>query len=155
MREHSLGWLLLIVLVWTGCTYTQKIQDGAMAVERKQYAKAITLLKKEYNKADTRVEKGKLAYLLGTSYDATNQGAEAISWYKIAYDNQYGVDALKQYAYALKQAEQYTEAAQAFKELGLEIGSPYEYRKDIRACEVAAEWAAERASGVSGGSIAV
>ncbi|MEM9931641.1 MAG: flagellar motor protein MotB, partial [Bacteroidota bacterium] len=32
----------------------------------------------------------------------------------------------------------------AFRDLGLEIGSPYEYRKEIRACEVAAEWAEEK-----------
>jgi peptidoglycan-associated lipoprotein len=136
-----LGFLLFFL---GACSYTMKIQDGAMAVDRKQYAVAIKMLKKEYGKADTRIEKGKLAYLMGQSYDALHQGADAISWYKIAYDNQYGVDALRDYAFALKQGEAYTEAAQAFKELGLEIGSPYEYRKEIRACEVAAEWALEK-----------
>jgi len=143
MIKH-LSILGMLLFSLGACTYTMKIQDGAMAVDRKQYAVAIKLLKKEYSEADTRIEKGKLAYLMGQSYDALHQGPDAISWYKIAYDNQYGVDALRDYAFALKQAEQYTEAARVFKELGLEIGSPYEYRKEIRACEVAAEWAQEK-----------
>lgn len=121
-----------------------KIQDGAMAVDRKQYAVAIPMLKKEYNKSKTRIEKGKKAYLIAQSYDALHQAPDAISWYKIAYDNQYGIDAFKAYAYALKQNEQYNEAAAAFKELGLEVGSPYEYRKEITACKVAADWKAEK-----------
>lgn len=149
-----LYFLLVVAATWSGCSYTMKIQTGEMAVERKQYAKAVTLLKKEYEKSDSRVEKGKLAYLMGTSYDALNQGADALSWYKIAYDNQYGADALKQYAFALKQSEQYTEAAGVFRELGLEIGSPYEYRKEIQACEAAAGWAAEKRKAFSVESLA-
>lgn len=142
MIKH-LSYFLVLSVLFAACTYTMKIQDGEMAVERKQYAVAVDMLKKEYRKADTRIEKGKIAYLLGTAYDGLNQGADALGWYKIAYDNQYGVDALRNYAFALKQSEQYREAAIVFKELGLEIGSPYEYRKEIRACEVAAEWAEE------------
>jgi outer membrane protein OmpA-like peptidoglycan-associated protein/tetratricopeptide (TPR) repeat protein len=134
---------LLSVLLLGACTYTMKIQDGAMAIDRKQYAVAIPMLQKEFRKADSRIERGKIAYLIGQAYDGLNQGADALSWYKTAYDNQAGIDALKAYAYALKQNEQYQEAALAFKELGLEIGSPYEYRKEIRACEVVAEWAKE------------
>ena len=142
MIKH-LSIFALLPLLLAACTYTMKIQDGEMAVDRKQYAVAVDMLKKEYKKADTRIEKGKIAYLLGTAYDGLNQGPDALSWYKIAYDNQYGVEALRKYAFALKQAEEYKEAARVFKELGLEIGSPYEYRKEIRACEVAAEWAEE------------
>lgn len=139
MIKH-LSFLSLLVLLLAACTYTMKIQDGEMAVDRKQYAVAVKMLKKEYSKADTRLEKGKIAYLMGTAYDGLNQGSDAISWYKTAYDNQYGMDALKNYAQALKQAGEYSEAARVYKELGLEIGSPYEYRKEIRACETAAEW---------------
>lgn len=143
MIKH-LSILCGLLFILTACSYTMKIQDGEMAVERKQYAVAVDMLKKEYNKAGSRVEKGKIAFLLGTSFEELNQGADAASWFKIAYDNQYGIDALRKYAYSLKQNEEYEEAAAVFRELGLEIGSPYEYRKDIRACEVAADWAAEK-----------
>lgn len=126
------------------CTYTQKIKDGQTAFERKQYKVAVGFLNKEYQKAKTRVEKGKLAFLIGESYKNMNQPEASIEWYQIAYDNQYGVDALKEYAYALKQNQQYEEAKDAFKNLGIEIGSPYEYRKEIVACNVALGWLNEK-----------
>ncbi len=122
------------------CTYTQKIRDGRTAFERKQYAVATRLLEKEYNKSKTKLEKGKLAYLLGESYKELNRSEQSINWYQKAYDNQAGVDALKEYAYGLKKAERYKEAMQAFKDLGIEIGSPYEYRREITACEIAQGW---------------
>lgn len=124
------------------CTYTQKVRDGKFAFDRKQYSVAIPMLKKEYNKAKTRLERGKIAYLLGASYKETGEATDAIDWFRIAYDNQYGVDALKDYALALKQAERYDEAIDAFRNLGIEIGSPYEYRKEIQACERAIVWKA-------------
>ena len=131
---------LSVFIFLTACTYTQKIKDGRTAFERKQYAVATRFLEKEYNKAKTRLEKGKLAYLLGESYKELNRSEQSIQWYQKAYDNQAGVDALKEYAYGLKKAERYKEAMQAFKDLGIEIGSPYEYRREITACEVAQGW---------------
>ncbi|MCB9283960.1 MAG: OmpA family protein [Lewinellaceae bacterium] len=118
----------------------QKIRDGRLAFERKQYAVAAPLLEKEYNKEKSRVERGKLAFLIAESYRAMHESPQSIRWYGIAYDNQYGVDALREYAYALKRDQQYDAAMNSFKELGLEIGSPYEYRKEITACEIAQAW---------------
>ena len=131
---------LLALLLLGACSYTQKVKDGTTAYERKQYAKAVTMLKQEFNKSRSRIEKGKLAYMLAESYVQTGDDVSAIDWYKTAYDNQYGVEALRDYAYALKRNEQYKEAAAAFKEVGLEIGSPYEYRKEINAAEIAQGW---------------
>jgi len=122
------------------CTYTQKVRDGKFAFDRKQYDVAVPMLKKDYNKAKTRLERGKFAYYIGASYEALNKPTDAIEWFKIAYDNQYGWEALKSYAHALKQSEQYEEARQAFIDLGIEIGSPYEYRKEVKACEAAIAW---------------
>lgn len=135
--------ILITTLVWA-CTYTQKIKDGQTAFERKQYKVAVDFLNKEYKKAKTRLEKGKIAFFLGESYKSMNQAQASIDWYQIAYDNQYGTDALKEYAYALKQTQQYEEAKEAFKNLGIEIGSPYEYRKEITACNVALGWINEK-----------
>jgi len=132
--------LLLTLSFLSACTYTQKIRDGRTAYERKQYAVAVDLLQKEYDKSKSRVEQGKIAYLMGQSYEAINKSDQSIRWYKIAYDNQFGVDALKSYAYALKRAERYEDAKRAFKNLGIEIGSPYEYRREISACEIAQGW---------------
>jgi outer membrane protein OmpA-like peptidoglycan-associated protein/tetratricopeptide (TPR) repeat protein len=134
---------LSIALFIGGCTYVQKIKDGTTAFDRKQYKKAITMLKSEYKKEKSRVEKGKLAFYLGESYKFTNQSEEAIPWYMTAYENSYGTDALEEYAYALKRTQQYKEAIQAFKDLGNEIGSPYEYKREIRNCEIAMTWLSE------------
>ncbi len=143
MPKTLLTTLLGLILFASACTFVEKIRDGDTAFDRKQYAVAITMLKKEHDKAKSRVEKGKKAFLLGEAYRLTDQAAQSISWYQRAYDNSYGVDALKQYAYALKQTEQYAEAKQAFKNLGIEIGSPYEYRREIQACEKAIAWKEE------------
>lgn len=132
-------WLMTLA----ACSYTEKIRDGQTAFERKQYAVATGMLTKAYNKADTRLEKGKRSFLLGESYKALHKPDLALKWYETAYNNQYGVDALREYAFALKQAERYEEAINTFKELGIEIGSPYEYRREISACQAAAEWKAK------------
>ena len=144
MRKYIIFSLLSIFFIGS-CTYVQKIKDGTTAFERKQYIKAIPMLKSEYRSAKSRVEQGKLAFLVGESYRLTNQSDEAIEWYLTAYDYSYGTDALEQYAYALKRTQQYKEAAQAFKDLGLEIGSPYEYKREIRNCEIAMKWLDEGA----------
>ena len=132
--------VLVAVSLLSACNYTQKVRDGRTAFDRKQYAVATGLLEKEYNQSKSRVEKGKLAFMLGESYKRINKSAQSIRWYQIAYDNQAGVDALRELAFALKRAERYDDAIRAFKDLGIEIGSPYEYRREVTACEIAAGW---------------
>ncbi len=137
--------LLLLLTFWglagqVACSYTIKIKDGRTAYERKRYSDAIPLLQSELNSATTRTEKGTLAYLLGASYRAKGLDEKALSYFKLAYDNNYGPDALKAWARTLKKLEQYAAAKEAFKNLGIEIGSPYEFRKEITACTIAEDW---------------
>jgi peptidoglycan-associated lipoprotein len=132
--------LFLVIVTIISCTYTIKIKDGRTAYERKQFARAIPMLKKEYGGAKLRSEKGQLAYMLGDALRRTGQDERSLEWFKTAYDNNYGADALKGQAYALKKLERYPEAREAFKNLGIEIGSPYEYRKEIAACNTAEAW---------------
>ncbi len=139
----------LAIFALSACNYTQKVKDGNFAVDRKQYAVAVDLLKKEHQKAKSRVEKGKIAFQLGESYRMLNKPASASDWYKKAYDDGYGADALREYAYTLKQLEQYDEAIKQFKELGIEIGSPYEYKREIAACQVAKGWKEEKSKAYS------
>ncbi len=144
MQKYFLFSLSLLFLVGS-CTYVQKIKDGTTAFERKQYKRAIPMLKSEFKRAKSKVDQGKLAFLAGESYKLTNQSDEAIEWYLTAYDYSYGTDALEEYAYALKRTQQYEEAIRAFKDLGNEIGSPYEYKREIRNCEIAMKWLTEGA----------
>ncbi len=148
MKTILTSCFLLAILI-SACTYTQKVKDGGFAFERKQYAVAVDMLQKEYKKSKSRVEKGKKAFLLGESYRMLNKPASAADWYKIAYDNGYDVDALREYAFSLKAMEQYVDAMKAFKELGIEIGSPYEYRREIAACKIALGWAGEKSKAYS------
>jgi peptidoglycan-associated lipoprotein len=140
MNGRILSIFLTSIFLFSACSYTQKVKDGRTALERKQYSVAVRLLEKEHNQSKSRVEKGKLAFLMGESYKHLNKSPQSIRWYQIAYDNQYGVDALREMAFALKRAERYKEAIQAFKDLGIEIGSPYEYRREVNACEIAIGW---------------
>ncbi|MEY4134271.1 MAG: hypothetical protein RL386_621 [Bacteroidota bacterium] len=118
----------------------QKVRDGETAWSRKQYSSAIPLLNREFEKAKTRAEKGKKAFKIAESYRILAQDDLALPWYQKAYDNQFGTDALRELAYALKRLERYDEAKTAFKDLGIEIGSPYEYRREINTCDIAAGW---------------
>jgi peptidoglycan-associated lipoprotein len=132
--------LSLILLYTLSCTYTIKIKDGKTAYDRKQYAVATGLLQKEYSKAKSKSEKSKLAFQLAESFRQLHNDSKAAPWYKTAFDDGFGVDALREQAYCLKRQEQYKDAAEAFKQLGIEIGSPYEYRREITACNVALGW---------------
>ena len=98
---------ILVLLTASACNFTQKITDGATAVERKQYKVAVDLLDKEYKKSKSRVEKGKIAFLMGESYKNLNKSKQSIDWYLTAYENSYGVEALREYAFGLKRNEQY------------------------------------------------
>lgn len=137
----------LFIALLSACTYTLKVKDGRTAYERKQFATAVPMLQKEYARAKTRSERGQLAYQLADSYRRTGQDEQSLEWFKTAYDNNAGPDALKGYAYALKKLERYAAAREQFKALGIEIGSPYEYRKEITACNVAEGWLKEMKEG--------
>ncbi|MBT8218337.1 MAG: OmpA family protein [Bacteroidia bacterium] len=141
LSSYALGFLAVsILLLFQCCTYTQRIKDGSMAFERKQYSVAVEMLKSEFSKSKSRVERGKIAFMLAESLQYLGENETSIDWFKKAYDNQFGDKALQGYAFALKQDEQYDEAAKAFKELGIETGDPITYRKEISACEVARVW---------------
>lgn len=132
--------IVLLLATALSCNYTIKIKDGTTAYQRKQYAVAIPMLQREVSKASSRKQKGELAFRLADAYQRNGQPDKALSWFQMAADNSYGPDALRGAAYTLKQLERYKEAGEAFKQLGIEIGSPYEYRKEITACQIAADW---------------
>jgi peptidoglycan-associated lipoprotein len=146
IRNLTLLALLAFVAGQVACTYTLPIKDGRTAYDRMRYAQAIPMLEKEFQKAKSRNEKGQIAFRLAESYRKTGKTEAALPWYKTSYDNNGGPDALRGYAYSLKKLQRYTEAKEQFKQLGIEIGSPYEYRKEITACTIAEGWIKEVAT---------
>jgi len=144
--------IFFAALLFAACNYTLTIKDGATAHERKQYNAAIPMLERDFGRAKTRAEKGRLAYQIADSYRNTGRDEAALKWFSLAYQNNYGAEALKGEAYSLKKLERYAEAKEAFKNLSIEIGSPYEYRKEIAACDNALGWL--QIAGESGWSLA-
>ena len=130
----------ILPFAFSCCTYEIKIRDGKTAFERKQYAVASKFFEKEYTATTSRVEKNKIALQLSESYNQLHDYPKAETWFKKAYDGGAGIEALKQYAQTLKKSEHYKEAIETFKTLGAEIGSPYEFKKDIAACQIAQTW---------------
>ncbi|MCB0661416.1 MAG: tetratricopeptide repeat protein, partial [Saprospiraceae bacterium] len=141
--------LILIPLFVTSCTYTIKIRDGQTAFDQKQYNVATDFFIKDFEKAERRSEKGKIAYQIGQCYQKTGEPEKALTWFKRAYDDGFGVDALEAYAYTLKENERYEEALENFEQLGIEIGSPYEYRKEVTACKVAMDWKKKQSENIA------
>ena len=47
---RNLTLLALLIGLTAACTYTMKVRDGRTAVDVKQYAVAVDLLQKEYDK---------------------------------------------------------------------------------------------------------
>ncbi len=144
MKKNKLYSYFFLLLFFASCNYVEKIRDGRTAFERKQYNVAVPMLEKEYQKAKLKKEKGELAFQLGESLTKVGKNEAAIVWYKNAIDNVYGADAFRAYANALKKDEQYTEAAKAFKEASIEIGSPFEFKKDIEMSVQSAKWKTAR-----------
>ena len=126
-----------VLVLLAGCTYTAKITDGATAVDRKQYNVAVPMLEREYKRAKSRGQQGEIANNLALSLRELGRDEEAAEWFQTAYDNGIGPDALREKAAALKRLERYDDAIQTYTDLGFEIGSRYEFRKDIAGAELA------------------
>ncbi len=128
------------------CSYPEKITDGKTAYDRRQYAVAIDMLPKEYNKAKNRTEKAAIAYMLGESFRRNNKPKEAAEWYQKAADDRYGKDEQLQVARMNQYQEQYDAASQAYKSAGQQLGDVNYYREQMQACKSAKTWLAQKDS---------
>ena len=95
----------MLCMAIIGCNYTIKVKDSKTAFDLKQYANAATFGQKEFANAKTRVEKGKIAFMIADSYRELHNDTKAQTWYKTAYDNGSNLDALREYTYCLKRSE--------------------------------------------------
>ena len=145
-RFLSSSYGFLIFWAWTqiACTYTEKIRDGKTAFERKQYAVAIPMLEKDYNKTKDNQIKGEKAYLLAESYRLTGRPNEAGQWYERALGHRVGKDAALKQARMLQMQEDYDQAYKAYQRAGRDRGDVQAYRLQMQACVKAKTWLAER-----------
>lgn len=145
MREYRFFWVV-IVFIFAGCNYTIQIRDGDTAWQQMQYAHAIGLYQKEMKKAKSRVAQGRIALKIADCYTRQNMPEQALPYYQQAWNNQAGISALRGKAATLKMLERYEEAIEIYRQLGEEIGSRYEFRKDIQSCSLAMKWMADNTS---------
>ena len=61
----------LITIFSFSCSYTKKVKNGEMAFDLKQYSVAIEMLTEEYEDYTDDGRKGRIAFLLGKSYEKT------------------------------------------------------------------------------------
>ncbi len=131
---------LVLIFTVTSCTFTQKIKDGEMAYDRKQFAVAINMLSDEFDRIDYPEIKARKAYLIAESYNEINNIPSAIEWYKNAFDLNFGDKALEKLGYALKKNEQYNEAVRVFRAVQERNGNTAAVSREISECILAIEW---------------
>jgi outer membrane protein OmpA-like peptidoglycan-associated protein/tetratricopeptide (TPR) repeat protein len=131
--------VILMALLWNGCSFEEKIVSGPMALEFKQYAVAADFFQKDYAQEKDPREKNRLAFVIGDCYKRMNRLDLALEWYQKAFVGGYPSAALE-YAFCLKQNERYDDAAAVFTRAGRDRGNPGEYQTQIQACQAAKVW---------------
>ncbi len=139
MNFKKAGIVLAFFMV-IACTFTQKMRDGEMAFEYKHYQQAITMLSEEY--AQTRIPeiKAKKAFLIAEAYVLNDELEEALTWYRKAYEDEFGDIALAKFARVLKRLERYEGAIKIYDSLLAKDQSNPGYRLEKSACERAIRW---------------
>lgn len=121
------------------CSFSQKIKNGEMAYERKQYAVATEMLAKEFAKSSVPRAKARLAYLTGLSHYKLLEYKLAKKWLAEAVQLEYGSEALTHYAKVSKNLQEYTDAISAYEQIGKITGRNQETDREIQICRMAME----------------
>jgi outer membrane protein OmpA-like peptidoglycan-associated protein/tetratricopeptide (TPR) repeat protein len=136
--------LLGIVIFSLGCSLSKSINNGEMAYERKQYAVAVEMLLEEYDQTRYSNQKARKAFLLGNSYKLLKEDKDALYWYEQSVKLDYGIEALRDLAYAYKDNGEYAKAIRAFEALQESTGFRPEISREISICKEAIRWIADK-----------
>lgn len=127
----------LLMMTIFSCSFTQSVKTGELAYERKQYATAIDLLEKEYQKTSSKQQKARKSFLIGQSYLKILDYEAAKSWLQLATENDYGVEALTMYAKVLKNLEEYEAAIEVYRRIEEATQRKQEIEREISICRYA------------------
>ncbi len=132
----------ILILLWVinSCSYQIKIKTGDQAFQSKQYSIAQNLYHTEFEQTNNQKQKAYIAFKLGQSYKYVSDFGQSLKWFKIAFDLNYGLKALEEYAFALKNNGEYEAAIAAFQELSIDIALSSEIRKEITFCNLNIQW---------------
>lgn len=138
--------IFILSLFFIGCApqkQTGAVKDGSSAFERKQYAVAADMLKKEFEKEKDQSIKSEKAFLIGESYRLANLLPEASDWYKQAVDLNYkDPKAIYWYAKMLKSEDKYEQAMEQFRKYGQVAPEKAGVaNKELESIMVAMQWA--------------
>lgn len=131
---------ILVTFLLVACSYQIKIKTGDQAFQAKQYANAIGFYKQEIEQVSNQKEKAYKAFKLGQSFKYLSDYDQSLGWFKKAYDWNYGLKALEEYAIALKNTGNYDAAILAYQELMQELKGGVEYKKEVQICKLNLEW---------------
>jgi len=136
--------IIVLLCLITGCALFQAPIDADTAYRSAQYTRAAELYEEEYKMADDLVEKGRVAERIADCYRLSNKTAKAETWYAKALDFSTNLKIYYKYGLMQKTNEKYEEAIATFKDFA--FNNPLdraEAKKQIRACQLAIEWAEE------------
>lgn len=139
-RLQRIFLLLLFTIIISSCTTVVKIRDGDTAFERKQYSVAITLLKAEYDNANSANVKAHKAFYLGESYRRIGEFDKARDWYSTAAEHDYGYEAYVQYGILSKQVGKFAEAQEIFQYLAGSYSGDARIQKELATLRILQAW---------------
>ena len=103
----------LLISTFYSCTTLQKVKTGDEAFKQNKYMLAVSLYKKELNKADSEMEKARISTQIGHCFEYSNQTLLAEEWYSKALDLNADDYVLLNYGKMLKANEKYDQAIDA------------------------------------------
>ena len=139
----------LSILMLSSCSFGKKVKTGEMAYERKQYAIAVDLLSKEYEKSDNNRFKARAAYLMGMSYTFLEENRLAIDWLEKSINKGYGNEALLAVAKAYKKSGEYQAAIDSYEQLKLNSNASRQIDREIYVLREVASWASDEDTDVA------
>lgn len=131
---------ILLALLITSCSFTQKIKSGEQAYDLKRYDLAVTLLLDEYEGTGERA-KARKAYLLGKSFSVLKEDKEAAQWFSLAARGGYGPEARLELAKSLRKIEKYEEALALLMDMQVALPTEPAITRQIAIVKQAIQWA--------------
>ncbi|MFT7587932.1 MAG: peptidoglycan-associated lipoprotein [Limisphaerales bacterium] len=130
-----------VLSIMSSCVTTGKLKDGETAYRLGNYSTAVDMLSEEFNGTKNPVVRSTKAWQLGQSYAALNNPEKSTQWFKAAYDEGFGPQALYEQAQQLKKQESFEGAIAALKLfLKEDPDRRPEINREIAACNRAIQW---------------
>lgn len=137
--------LLIAIGMLASCAGGGKLKDGETLFAEKKYDLAATVLKDEYQSAESPKKKAEIAFLIGECYRMNAKYQDAQGWYELAVREGYDAIATYNYALMLKYNGKYKLAVDQFSNYArLEPLKKEEAYDQIKQCTEALKWEKER-----------